>query len=191
MKKLTVRELADRFNQKRKDEGKFWYKPKDDKTQIIFVKDNLKTKKLCGSVSEDVDGFNIDCIGTKIDKSSQSWYTHQVLTVGQKGLCSSKDLSFFLPNFPTIRGSELYFFINSKDVSDALLPDLIRGCHLIEMKYREDTGYENGFGSPSKTRYLIDKLMKINKNEAIDLYNWVAANGGSHGIDKDISYDKK
>lgn len=145
-------------------------------------KNILKIKKICGWVPEDVDDFGIDCIGTKIDKNSQSWYTHQVLTVGQKGLCSSKDLSFFLPNYPTIRGSELYFFINSKDVSDALLPDLIRGCHLIEMKYKEGTGYENGFGSPSKTKYLIDKLMKINKDEAIDLYNWVATNGGNYYI---------
>ena len=61
-------------------------------------------------------------------------------------------------------------FINSKNVSDALLPDLIRGCHLIEMKYKEDTGYENGFGSPSKTKYLIVVINKRNPFKSF-LYN--------------------
>lgn len=44
MKKLTARELADRFNQKRIDEGKYWDKPKDDRTQIVFHKDNPQPK---------------------------------------------------------------------------------------------------------------------------------------------------
>lgn len=45
MKKLTVRERVDRLNQKLKDEGKFWDKPKDDRTQIVFHKDNPQPKK--------------------------------------------------------------------------------------------------------------------------------------------------
>lgn len=145
-----------------------------------MIKNNLKTKKICGWVPEDVDDFDVDCIGTKIDKNSQSWCDHQILEVGHKGYCTSEDLKFFLPDLPTIHGSELIFNVKTENFSEALILDLIKGWHLIEMKYKEDTGYENGFGSPSKTKYLIDKLMKININEAIDLYNWVAANGGDY-----------
>lgn len=154
-------------------------------------KNNIKTKRLCGWVPEDIDDFDVGCVGTKIDKNSQSWCTHQILVVGQKGLCTSEELSFFLPDFPQIHGSELYFFVNEKDVSVALIPDLIRGCHLIEMKYREDTEYENGFGSPSKTNYLINFLMKTDRNKAIDLYNWVAANGGNYYIKSNVTYKEK
>lgn len=181
MKKPTARELADRLNQKLKDEGRFWDKPKDDKTQIIFFRDNPKPKKLCGLVQEDIDYFDGDIPFTcpRVDKNSKSWHVGQILSVGQKGVCTSKDLSFFLPDFPTPHGSEPYFYVSEKDVSDALIPDLIRGCHLIEMKYRKDTGFENGFGSPSPTYRLINVLKGIDRKNADELTRWVAANGGN------------
>lgn len=153
-------------------------------------KNNIK-KRLCGWIPDDVDDFEVDCIGTKIDKNSQSWCIHKIITVGQKGLCTSEDLSFFLPNFPKIHGSELFFLVEKRDVDNKLLPDLIRGFHLIEMKYQEDTGYENGFGSPSPTYNFINLLMKINKDKGIGLYNWVAANGGNYYIKPNVTYKEK
>lgn len=146
-------------------------------------KTKKNTKRLCGWVPEDIDDSLVEgCVGLKIDKNSHSWCVHQIVEVGQKGSCTSEELSFFLPNFPQTHGSELYFLVDEKDVSSALLPDLIRGCHLIEMKYRNDTGYENGFGSPSPTNNLINFLRKTNKNSAEDLVKWIANNGGNYYV---------
>ena len=142
---------------------------------------------MCGWIPEDVNDFdNTPCIGLRIDKNSQNWYVHQILAVGQKGSCTSEELHFFLPDYPKTHGSELLFCVSDKDVSDALLSDLIRGCHLIEMKYREDTGYENGFGSPSPTYRLISVLKSIDRKNADELTHWVALNGGNYHITPNI-----
>lgn len=141
-------------------------------------------RRLCGWVPDDIDYFDDDILSPcpKIDKNSQSWYVGQILSVGQKGICTTGDLSFFLPNFPIPRGSEPYFCVSEKDVSEALIPDLIRGCHLIEMKYKKETGFKNGFGSPSPTYRLINVLKGIDRKNADELTRWVADNGGNYYI---------
>ena len=54
--------------------------------------------------------------------------------------------------------------------------------HYIELKYREKTGNNFGFGSPSPTYKVIQALEKINKEKAIELKEWVAENGGNYYI---------
>ena len=56
------------------------------------------------------------------------------------------------------------------------------------MKKKEDNGNDFGFGSPSQTFYLINFLMKTDKDKAIDLYNWVAANDGNYYITSNVTY---
>lgn len=133
-------------------------------------KKSSKTIRLSGLVKEEIDHFDdIPFTCPRIDKNSISWHVGKILSVGQKGICTSEDLSFFFPNFPKTQGSEPYFCVSEKNVSNALLPDLILGCYLIEMKYREDTGCKNGFGNPSPTYRLISILKSIDRKNAEEL----------------------
>jgi hypothetical protein len=113
---------------------------------------------------------------------SKSEYIQKILQVGKKGFCTSEDLVYFLPGFPDHHKPYLEFRIKPQDVPPDLLPDLIRGCHLIEEKSVW------GFGSPTPTKELIDALEVIDPDQAIALYNWVAAHGGNYYINSGISY---
>ena len=134
-----------------------------------------------GKLDKKTTEDEVGCIGMKIEKGSRSEYVHKMIEVAQKGFCSNDELSYFLPS---MSGSEIIFDLNKDDVSRDLLPDLIKGSHLIELKYREEHRDNNdfGFGSPSKTERLINSLERFNKEKAEKLRHWVATNGGNYYI---------
>ncbi len=105
--------------------------------------------------------------------------------IGKQGSCSEESLKLFLPNYPTIRGSEFIFTIddhNAKKFIDEEVENFIRGLHYIEMTYKEQSKHSFGFGSPSPTAMLIRALEKVNAPLAKELETWVAANGGNYYI---------
>ena len=107
---------------------------------------------------------------------------NKIIEVGKRGFCTSTELDYFLPEILKLRNIR---------VADVDFPDLIRGYHLIEMGYRVKSGNNIGFGSSSKTSDLIRQLVKVNKDKAIELYNWMADNGGNYYITADISYERR
>jgi hypothetical protein len=108
-----------------------------------------------------------------------------IISVGMGGECKLKELKLFLPNYPDIRGSEDIFKIchaNARKYIDKNVEFLIKGLHLIELKYRNLTGNDFGFGSPSPTSKVIEALRQINPEEAQKLTEWVSFNGGNYYI---------
>jgi len=66
--------------------------------------------------------------------------------------------------------------------SVSFFENLIKGCHLVNGSFG---------GSTNQTYNLIKKLEEQDKNKAIELYNWVASNGGNYSIDENITYDER
>lgn len=89
----------------------------------------------------------------------------------------------FVPDYPTPHGSELIFSfkkLREKHLNTEDLCYLIKGLHFIELKYRQQTKNDFGFGSPSQTSNLITTLNKRNENKAIEITNWIIENGGNY-----------
>ena len=89
----------------------------------------------------------------------------------------------FLPDYSTPHGSELIFSINKLQENNLNTVDLcflIKGLHFIEVKYRQQTNYDFGFGSPSQTYNLITYLNKRNESKASEMINWIIENGGNY-----------
>jgi len=128
-------------------------------------------------------------------------YINKIIEIGKKELCTSQDLDYFLTNLPDVgnrelrdalqrdfkidtwhlTSDELFTFnrkINEQPLSDAqkknisFLTNLIKGCHLIEIRY-------GGFGSTTNICNLFGSLIEADVNKAIDLHNWIAFNGGN------------
>lgn len=109
----------------------------------------------------------------------------RTIQIGQNQTCSQEDLFLFLPHYPTLRGNEFLFSIGDGNAGRYLSKNVeafIKGLHRIEMKYKEVSGSQFGFGSPSPTFKVISKLGKSNKPLADCLVEWVAANGGNYYI---------
>ena len=124
-------------------------------------------------------------------------YIEKIIEVGIKGYCDIEELNYFLPNQPILSGSELIFKNPGRHVgvgndAEGKLQNLIKGCHLIERKYIEVTGYSNGFGSPSPVSNLLNDLELKSQNHKTfeSIYNWVAFNGGNYYIKPNIAYGK-
>jgi hypothetical protein len=122
-------------------------------------------------------------------------YIEKIIEVGQKGYCDIEELNYFLPNQPTLRGSELIFmnpgrYLRDMNYSEHRLQDLIKGCHLIERKYVEITRNNYGFGSPSPTSNLLNDLeVKTQDHKTFEnIYDWVAFNGGNYDIKPNVDY---
>jgi len=128
-------------------------------------------------------------------------YINKIIEIGKKEFCTSQDLDYFLTNLPDVgnrelrdalqrdfkidtwhlTSDELFTFnrkINEQPLSDAqkknisFLTNLIKGCHLIEIRY-------GGFGSTTNICNLFGSLIEADVNKAIDLHNWIAFNGGN------------
>jgi len=112
----------------------------------------------------------------------------RVIKVSKSGVCSLNELTYFLPTFPVINYSEPIFRRLKDEViilSDTDLIDYIKGLHIIEITFRKFKGDEFGFGSPSITHELLNKL---NLDNHIKLYDWIAFNGGNFFIPPNITY---
>lgn len=108
-------------------------------------------------------------------------YIKKIIDVALKGICTEEELHFFLPDYPKLSGSEKIFRIGIAYPKSVLI-NLIKGCHLIEMEYKELSGYDFGFGSPSKTFNLVEALKKMDANKSKELYDWIVENGGNYYI---------
>ncbi len=141
----------------------------------------------------------------------QDEYINKIIEIGKKGSCTLKDLNYFLDKLPTVGNRELNdtlqreykistwhitrreFLALDNKTSKQVLPegkrekmsflvDLIKGCHLIEIKY-------GGFGSTTNIYNLIGVLALMDLKKAVDLYNWVAFDGGNYYIEPNVSYE--
>lgn len=139
-------------------------------------------------------------------------YINKILEIGKKGSCSSEELAYFLTRLPDVSNRELrdilrrdykistehitrreFLSINPntiKKVSSegqiktaSLLMDLIRGCHLIEIQH-------GGIGSTTNVFNLFNSLIRIDSDKAIDLYNWIASNGGNYYIASGVTFEE-
>jgi hypothetical protein len=104
--------------------------------------------------------------------------------IGKRGYCSEEELRQFLPDYPTVHGSELIFKIAHHPSPEYLtsdIPSLVKGLHYIEIKHRENNSF--GFGSTSPAWHIIRKLYRepIPSNFK-DLKEWIAFNGGNYYI---------
>ena len=82
-------------------------------------------------------------------------------------------------------GRESIFKITwAKDFRDEYdeIEYIIKGLHLIELKYRKINNNDFGIGSTSRTFFLIEELNEQNEKLAHDLYKWINSNGGNFYI---------
>lgn len=107
--------------------------------------------------------------------------------VGKRLLCMKDEFQIVLPNFPTLRGSEFIFTIgwaNASKYIDSDVEYLVKGLHIIEILYRNKIQHDFGFGSPSPTYKILQKLRETNESLAVELTNWIANFGGNYYIKK-------
>ena len=107
----------------------------------------------------------------------------RIREIGRTGICSDEDLHAFLPNFPTLHGSEFIFKIgwaNAKKYVNEEVEYFIKGLHLIENKYKSTLNFNTGFGSPSPSYKVIKALELTNPVLANKLTDWILENGGNY-----------
>jgi len=139
-------------------------------------------------------------------------YINKIIEIGKKELCTSQNLDYFLTDLPDVGNRKLrdtlrrdykistwhitrrgflalHHKINKQPLSDAqkkiisFLTNLIKGCHLIEIRY-------GGFGSTTNICNLFASLIEVDVNKAIDLFNWIAFNGGNYYIKPNIAHEE-
>lgn len=109
-----------------------------------------------------------------------------VIDIGRTGICSDEIYNVLLPN-KYLSGSEFPFRIKWKMLNHLSVNDfefLIKGLHFLELKYREKTNHDFGFGSPSQTKRLIMELSEIDQEKSDELIRWISQNGGNYYIKK-------
>ena len=110
---------------------------------------------------------------------------NRIKAIGKSGVCSDEDLHIFLPNLPSLKGSELIFTIgwdNADKYIDTEAEYFIKGLHLIEEKYKSFVNYSFGFGSPSPSYPVISRLKLKDPILAEKLIAWVLEHGGNYYI---------
>jgi hypothetical protein len=107
--------------------------------------------------------------------------------IGRRLLCLEDEFQSLLPNFPTLRGCEFIFTIGWANAGRYINKDvdlLVKGLHVLEILYRNKMQNDFGFGSPSPTHKILQKLREVNEPLAIELTNWIANSGGNYYIEK-------
>ena len=107
--------------------------------------------------------------------------------IGESGKCSRSQMLHFLPEFPLLKGNEFIFTIswaNARKYIGDEVADFVKGLHLIEEKYKEQTSSDFGFGSPSPTYKVIMALKNTNSELSVKLEKWISENGGNYYIKK-------
>ncbi len=97
--------------------------------------------------------------------------------VGRNGSYSDEEFSEL-----SIIGILKPYEITKLEGSVLFFENLIKGYRLIN---------GSSGGSTNQIYNLIKKIEEKDKNKAIELFNWVAFNGGDYYIEKDISYEEK
>ena len=108
-----------------------------------------------------------------------------ITSIGKTGQASDDQVLMLLPSYPTLRGSEDLFKIgwaNAERYLDENFINFVKGLHFVELKYREMTSNDFGFGSPSPTERIIQFIEKKDKEHAQQLREWIAKNGGNYYI---------
>lgn len=139
-------------------------------------------------------------------------YINKIVEIGKNGSCTDQDLSYFLQNLPDVGNRELrdslrrdykistehitrreFLAIDPKTIKQSptsdqtktasFLIDFIKGCHLVEIKH-------GGFGSTTNVFNLFESLIEIDLDKAINLYNWIASNGGNYYIKSGVTFEE-
>ena len=134
-------------------------------------------------------------------------YIDKLIEIGKKESCTDQEISYFLTNLPDVGNKELLRILREEYKIDtsrmtrrelaridpviranvltdadkmlvALIVDLIKGIHIIMFQ----VGY--GGGSTTIICNLFGTLIQKDKKTFVDLYNWIALNGGNYYIHK-------
>ena len=112
---------------------------------------------------------------------------NRIIEIGKKLNLDEIEITDFLPNYPNLRGSEFIFsakvFLNTPFKTEEF-EFLIKGLHYIELKFRALEEREFGFGSPSQTTNLIQRLKKRDLERGEYLEEWISTHGGNYYITK-------
>jgi hypothetical protein len=132
-------------------------------------------------------------------------YIDKLIEIGKKEFCTDQEFSYFLTKLPDVANRELLLTLREEYKIDtshmtrdwitridpvvhanvltdedkmlvAFIVDLIKGIHIIMFQ----AGY--GGGSTTIICNLFGTLIQKNKKAFIDLYNWIAFNGGNYYI---------
>jgi hypothetical protein len=120
-----------------------------------------------------------------MDNQIRNKFIGLIKNIGLKGVCTGEELKQILPEFPVLKGSEFIFSINHSNAKNYIDDDielLVKGLHLVELKYIELTHNNFGFGSASPTSKVIEALTKKDMSLATKLKSWVSVNGGNYYI---------
>lgn len=140
-------------------------------------------------------------------------YINRIIEIGKKGSCTDQEFSYFLQNLPDVGNKELLLTLREKygiDTSHmtrrdilsidaeknihsltkadeelaSFIVDLIKGIHMIEFK--------SGYGGSSTTTIcnLLGTLIEKDVKRFIDLYNWIASNGGNYYIEAGATFEE-
>lgn len=141
-------------------------------------------------------------------------YINKILEIGRKESCSSEDLGYFLTRLPDVGNREFLptlrenykidtshmtrheiLSINIETNTHSLnkadeelksfIVDLVKGIHLIEFK--------SGYSGSSTTTIcnLFGTLIKKDTKAFINLYNWIASNGGNYYIEPGVTFKER
>lgn len=137
-------------------------------------------------------------------------YINKIVEIGKKEVCTPQDLAYFQKELPDVGNIKLritierdykiktghitrqeFLSLKRKIIVPPLseeqekriqfITHLIKGCHLIEIQY-------GGFGSTTNVFNLFESLIEMEVNRAIDLYNWIAFNGGNYYIEPNCTF---
>jgi hypothetical protein len=106
-----------------------------------------------------------------------------IIAIGKSKSFENIIVEDFVPNYPTLIGGEFIFSIHNLRKNNLHIADLcllIQGLHFIELKYRQQTGNDFGFGSSGQTNNLIAYLNKRNQHIATEIINWIRKTGGNY-----------
>ena len=110
-----------------------------------------------------------------------------VKNIGIVCICNEEELMLLLPNFPKLLGNEFLFSVSWLELVKELksphdFEHFIKGLHIIELKYRETTNNNFGFGSPSSTFRILTNFEKKEYELSQKLKEWIKDNGGNYYI---------
>ena len=140
-------------------------------------------------------------------------YINKIIEIGTRGTCTDQELSYFSKNLPDVANKDFLHTLRSEygisiqhwtrrdilaiDTEKTTQPlsnedkklvsfivDLIRGIHLIMFKA--------GYGRASTTTIcnLFGTLIEKDVEGFIDLYNWIASNGGNYYIEPGATFEE-
>ena len=108
-----------------------------------------------------------------------------IKNIGIGGICKEDELMLLLPNYPKLMGNEFLFSVSWLELIKELksphdYEHFIKGLHLIELKYKEVTNNNFGFGSPSSTFRILTNFEKKEYELSQKIKEWIKDNGGNY-----------